>query len=610
MADPGAPRATPLLPGAGPRPRPYVAPRGGARGVAPAPARLWASIVLVALSLGLVVSSAGLDGYLHRGVVWGDPPAAPATGGLILGMNVFLEQEPEQANIQKTVAMLKAAHVTFVRQTFSWAEIEPAPGIFADPKTGQSTWAKYDNIVDQLHAAGIGILARVDTIPRWARPPTDDFAKWDKGPPQDFNNYANFVATLAARYRGKISHYQVWNEPNLQGEWGGKPISPQQYGLLLKYTYPKVKAADPAALVVTAGLAQTADPGPANMNELSFIQGLYDAGAKDYFDILSVMDYGIGASPLDRRVSPDRVNFSRLQLARDIMVRNGDAAKPIWVSEYGWDSLPPGWQGRPSTWGPPVSEDTQARYMIEGLDRMRDEWPWVGAVFVWAFRFPDPPSAHPDDPAPYFAVVNHDFTPRPAYTALQNWAQAQAIATAGPIGLGDARLDYQGPWRDQEVGGKQYRLATGPGATLRVAFRGTDATLRARTGPSAGRVYVTIDGRPVPGLPADAKGTYVSLRNTEVVDDDLTLATGLKDGDHLLELRAPDDGSLALAGLTFGRRQPFAWVAPLLFGTGLAGLFAGLLLLFHTLALGFGWLPPAGPEPPRRRGLAWWDTRE
>jgi hypothetical protein len=153
-------------------------------------------------------------------------------------------------------------------------------------------------------------------------------------------------------------------------------------------------------------------------------------------------------------------------------------------------------------------------------------------------------------------------------------------------------------------------VAEGRGATVRLAFEGTDVQLRARTGPRAGLVHLTVDGRPVPGLRRDAGGSYVSLGNSEVVDDDLTLASGLPAGEHLLELRAPDDGSLALGGITVGRRQPFDWAAPLLLAVGLAGLAAGLLGALRAAAVAAGWIPRRTPGPRHRRDLPWWDTRE
>ena len=108
---------------------------------------------------------------------------------------------------------------------------------------------------------------------------------------------------------------------------------------------------------------------------------VYESGAQPYFDILSVMDYGLGDSPQeDRRVGPERANFSRLLLVRELMEEYGDTLKPVWVSEYGWVSLPDDWQGdRATTWGVAVNEETQERWTIEGIERMRSEWPWVGS---------------------------------------------------------------------------------------------------------------------------------------------------------------------------------------------------------------------------------------
>lgn len=573
--------------------------------------RWLAAAILLVLSLSLLVSSAGLDAFLNRGIVYGVPEAGASAGGLSLGMNVFLEKEARPENVVTSVQMLKDAHVTFVRQSFPWAEIEPDPGVYVDPKTGQNTWAKYDFIVGQLAGAGIGILARVDTIPRWARPPDDDFKQWDKGPPQDFNNYANFVARLAERYKGKIAHFQVWNEPNLTGEWGGKPISPQQYGLLLKFTWTKVKAVNPNALIVTAGLAQTIEDGVRtnNLNELDFIQGLYDAHMNQYFDILSVMAYGLGTSPGDRRVGPERTNFSRLQLAREIMVRNGDAAKPIWASEYGWLSLPPDWTGERGTWGNSVDEETQARWTIAGLDRARVEWPWLGAVFVWAFRWVEPPSERPSDPARYFEVVDHDFRPRPAYLALRDWAGTQQIASSGIHPVRDPRITWRGDWRDQTLGRQDYRVSSSPNATMRVVFHGTDLRLRARVGPADGHLYATLDGQPIPGLAADSDGSYLLLREAQTDTAEITLATGLRDGEHLLELRPGGDGQVSLNGIAVGRRRAFNWTTELLFAAGLAGIFAGLVVAGQAALGALNGMATFRSSVARRRP-PWRDPRE
>ena len=72
---------------------------------------------------------------------------------------------------------------------------------------------------------------------------------------------------------------------------------------------------------------------------------------------VGVQIYGLGQSPDNRHVGLRfPINFSRPVLTREVMVRHGDAATPIWASEYSWIAVPPDWTGRESTWGRSVSE--------------------------------------------------------------------------------------------------------------------------------------------------------------------------------------------------------------------------------------------------------------
>ena len=72
------------------------------------------------------------------------------------------------------------------------------------------------------------------------------------GHPADNAQYAEFVSMVATRYKGKVSAYEVWNEPN--GKSSGSPTpDAAQYTALLKAAYVAIKAADPNAIVVAAG---------------------------------------------------------------------------------------------------------------------------------------------------------------------------------------------------------------------------------------------------------------------------------------------------------------------------------------------------------------------
>ena len=344
-----------------------------------------------------------------------------------MGANFALEKEVDPAKIEQTLQMAQDAGFKWGRQGFAWNDIEiSAKGNFTDTRNVPevSAWDKYDRIVDAYQRHGIEIIARLDSPPVWARIPGDDVQTYHKGPPAHNEDYGDFVAAVAQRYKGKIKYFQIWNEPNLFGEWGGYAVSPEDYTALLKVAHDRIKEVNPDAVIITAALAPTADNSLRNLNDVLFLEGMYGAGASPYFDILSTMLYGLGQSPEERRTDLKRLNFSRPILLRQVMERNGDANKAIWISEYAWISLPPDFKGDPSRniWGQSVDEETQARYLVEGYERAQKEWPWMGMMAVWYFREPDP---DPLDPADYFAIVRPDFTPRTAYEALKEYSASK-----------------------------------------------------------------------------------------------------------------------------------------------------------------------------------------
>src|SRR5262249_30449222 len=158
-----------------------------------------------------------------------------------------------------------AAGVTWIRQQLPWEQIEPvAKGRDTDPKFGDSTWAKFDDIVERAGALGLKLILRLDTSPRWALPPD---APDGLGPPVVHVAYWDFVSEVASRYRGRVAAYQIWNEPNLTSEWGRKPPDARAYARLLRGASDRVHAADPSARVLMAALAPTLTENDEALNE-------------------------------------------------------------------------------------------------------------------------------------------------------------------------------------------------------------------------------------------------------------------------------------------------------------------------------------------------------
>ncbi|MSQ24358.1 MAG: hypothetical protein EXR58_07405 [Chloroflexi bacterium] len=393
--------------------------------------RVFAIIVTLAMVAGLglafyLPSVAGNDLRFWLIAAWSgarEEQHATAPGTLVsprvengLGVNTFLEQEVEPSKRARTLSMARDAGFHWIRQEFRWEEIEPATkGEFLDPKFGNNTWEKYDQIVDTATVLGLEIIARLDTSPPWARPGN----RHAFTPPERLDDYGDFVAAVASRYRGRLHYYQIWNEPNLSFEWGNQPVDAVATTELLKVAYTRIKAVDPSAVILAPALAPTLADGPGALNELVFLQQMYDAGAAAYFEIGSVQAYGLRDGPDDRRLGNGDVNFSRPLLFRALMVRNGDAAKPIWISEFGWNVPPPGHEG-PYVYGN-VTEDQQARYTVRALDRARTEWPWVGVMNLWYLKRADDREA--GTLLAGFRLLDPDFTPRPVYGAVRDYAK-------------------------------------------------------------------------------------------------------------------------------------------------------------------------------------------
>lgn len=334
-----------------------------------------------------------------------------------LGVNTFLDLEPDPAVRRRSLEMVKAAGIHWVRQELRWEEIEPSgPGQYVDPNFGTSTWEKYDDIVKQAHDLGLELILRLDTSPGWVR---SSAAQDGHAPPKDLAEWRRFVSVVAERYRGKVGHYQIWNEPNLAIEWGGQAVDAAAYTRLLMAAYEAVRANDPSARVLSAALAPTRDERAEALNELVFLQRMYDVGAASWFDILGANAYGLRSGPDDLRLDYEDVNFSRPMRLREVMVRNGDASKPIWASEMGWNAAPPDLPA-PNDYGR-VSPRLQAQYTVRAFERAREDWPWMGVMAIWFLRRPD--RREQDQAWYYFRMLEPDFTSLPVYDAVRAYAR-------------------------------------------------------------------------------------------------------------------------------------------------------------------------------------------
>jgi len=344
-----------------------------------------------------------------RPLVIPGPPQVVQTAHPMVGIHTRLTDEVEEWKIQRSLQMVREMGATWIVEFFPWSYIEPF-------QPGEFTWSHSDAIVNHAEAQGLTIIARLGTVPEWARPDPDKKpTTWTYLDRERIPDFGAFVNAFVARYRGQVNHIIIWNEPNLSFEWGYRPVDPAGYVELLAAAYGAAKAANPDIIVVAGALAPTLEPekSPAGLNDLLYLDQMYAAGAARHFDALSVHAYG-WAFPPEEPPAPDVINFRRTELLREIMVENGDVHKPVFITEAGWNDHP--------RWTRAVRPGQRVAYTVDAYAYAERHWPWTEAVAMWALRFPAPQRGYAD----YFAFVSPGFAPKSVYRAVQAFATWEA----------------------------------------------------------------------------------------------------------------------------------------------------------------------------------------
>ena len=457
-----------------------------------------------------------------RGIPRGLPEPVADADVPLLCVNVALHAPEPALPLEQALDRVADGGFRWVRQSFPWALIEPAPGRY--------DWALWDRIVAETAARGLGLIVVLERPPDWAGSPPA---------PADFGRFAGAVA---ARYGDRLRYYQIWHNPNLQDGWG-MPPHPAQYAELLRQAALAIRAADPDARILLGSLAPTVERGPQNLSEFRFLEELYAAGAAPYFDIVTAQAYGFETGPEDRRVGEGVLNFSRAVLVREVMEAHGDGGKALWISHFGWNALPsvapaarPVWDDVPSIWGT-VDESAQAAYTVGALERARREWPWVGAMCLAHLQpdlsLPAPGTGTPDARRHWgFALIGPDGASRPVYDAVAGWAHRPAANDPGYWTPASGIAEWEGGWELSELGADPGQEGT---YTVTIPFWGTDFGLRARRGNYRAYFYVTIDGEPANALPRDESGrAYVILTSPDYQPEEVIIpaARGLPPGLH------------------------------------------------------------------------------
>ncbi len=457
-----------------------------------------------------------LRGYVDAAQTRDLPPRIPR-----LGVNVDLTQY-SAAELSTQLDLMRAANVTWLRQFVRWSDIEPQSGAF--------DWSAWDRITAALeNDEQLRLVAVLFTSPTWAR---DSSLTSETAPPADPSVFARFAAAFAERYGSLIDYYQIWDEPNLYDAWGEQDPRPADYVALLAQTAPAIRAADSHASILAAALAPTIETGGRNISDILYLEDLYALGANQFVDAFAAKPYGFSLPPSDRRVERDLLNFSRVVALREIMAAHGDSAMPLWISEFGWNTLPPHWSGAPSIWGQ-VTLSQQTSYTLDALRRADREWAWLGGMILAHWQ----PNVEPNHPLWGFSTIDTTGAPTPLYSALTAYSEPTA-AHNGFYPAVNPHAQYSGVWTFSPLGADIGWLQD---SRLAFTFEGRAVSLLLRQDNYVAFLYPTVDDLPANATPHDASGNaFINLKS-----DDLTpqlelvpVSRDLSPGVHLLRAAA------------------------------------------------------------------------
>jgi len=347
---------------------------------------------------------------LRRALVWlivaaalGCRVPAPTTGAraaapwsvVPIGLcEDYPEETRSMDEVRRDIALMASAGVGVLRVSIGWDGIEPTRGHY-----DLEFW---DSFFAAMGAAGIRVIPYIAYTPRWASTGTgDDYWRY---PPADLEAFGATVGMLARRYQGRVTSWEIWNEPDNRDYWRG---SVAQFAALLRAGARAVRAADPAAQVVFGGVAGH----PAFVAEVMARPELADAA--QIIDVINAHAYFETWNPEPIESLPGYVQAFAPVLA--------GGARSLWLAEMGYSNL---------RQGAVVSGDVHARadyehtlaFQAVALVRtvtLALSRPEV-SLLAW-YEMKDPPAGAPmigDDNNRHLGVAFSDWRPKPALAAL------------------------------------------------------------------------------------------------------------------------------------------------------------------------------------------------
>jgi uncharacterized protein YraI len=253
------------------------------------------------------------------------------------------------------------------------------------------SWVKYQavlpgdmggaqNIINTAHSQGMKALIG---------------AKGDLSRAGDLNYHNEFAGYLAQLAKGGADAIEVWNEPNLDREYGGSghgQVNPENYVDMLQKAYTAIKAANGGTMVVGGANAPTGYFGgnctTNGCDDDQFVARIAAAGATNYMDCMGAHHNGSMVGPDTTSGAPTGDHYSWYFWGTLNMTYNAIGGRvPICWTELGYvtgegiGALPGGF-----SWGSATTLDNQAQWLARAAQLSRDSGK-VRMMIIWNIDF-------------------------------------------------------------------------------------------------------------------------------------------------------------------------------------------------------------------------------
>jgi hypothetical protein len=282
-----------------------------------------------------------------------------------------------------TLDDIRALGATWVRVVVYWHDVAPGAGSrrrpsFHEKDPSAYDWHVYDRIVDEARARGLKVLMTPSSpVPRWA---TLDHST-NRFP--SATHFGRFVRALGAHFRGRISAFSIWNEPNLKHFLGpqlkgnGTPYSPTLYRRLFTAADSALKASGNGRVKLLMGETAPRTRKNRSVAPLAFLRGVLclnshwkkrHSCSKLDADGWAHHPYTTGSGPYWQPPRRDDVSIGSLSRLTNALAKAGRARAlkrgvGVWITEFGVQSHPDPYVG--------VSQQRQS------------EWRSIGEWLAW-----------------------------------------------------------------------------------------------------------------------------------------------------------------------------------------------------------------------------------